>query len=218
MIKALICDLDNTLFATDGISAEVVQPVIDALLAANIGVDAVGVEALYRAIDDCWHRPFDLVAQEYGLSDRLRAAWHSASASLRVTEPLTPYADVPTLALLPLTRFLVTSGYRRFQESKISALGISHLFERVYIDALDDLNRQGKERIFRGILGRHGWAPAEVLVLGDSAESELAAGRRLGMPTIQVLRRGVTRAAEVRFWIRGLEELAPMIDRLNQEP
>jgi hypothetical protein len=39
----------------------------------------------------------------------------------------------------------------------------------------------------------HNLAATEVLVVGDSAESELRVGRELGMVTVQVLRDGVDR-------------------------
>jgi putative hydrolase of the HAD superfamily len=132
-----------------------------------------------------------------------------------VTSPLVPYDDVAGLATLPVRRFLVTSGYRGYQESKIAALGIAHLFEQVLIDTLGEPDRPGKERLFQDVAQRHGWHPRQVLVVGDSAESEITAGNRLGMPTVQVLRPGVDRSPLARYWVAGLGELAGLVERME---
>jgi putative hydrolase of the HAD superfamily len=87
-------------------------------------------------------------------------------------------------------RFLVTSGFRRLQESKVRALGIAHLFAEIHIDAIDEPDRKGKLRIFETILDRNGLRPEEALVVGDNADSEIEAGNRLWIKTVQVLRPG----------------------------
>jgi hypothetical protein len=57
----------------------------------------------------------------------LVAGW-AVSVRLEVATPMRGYADLRTLAELPVLRFLVTSGFRRLQESKIMALGFERLF------------------------------------------------------------------------------------------
>jgi putative hydrolase of the HAD superfamily len=42
---------------------------------------------------------------------------------------------------------LVTSGFRRLQDSKIRALGFASLFEAIHVDAIDEAERKGKEGI-----------------------------------------------------------------------
>jgi HAD superfamily hydrolase (TIGR01549 family) len=89
--------------------------------------------------------------------------------------------DLAVLKELPLQRFLVTSGFRRLQESKVRALGFADWFAGIYSDALDEPNRRGKHGIFQDILSAHGLGPDEVLVVGDNPDSEIEAGNRLGM-------------------------------------
>ena len=85
---------------------------------------------------------------------------------------------------LPVQRFLVTSGFRRLQESKVRALGFADWFAGIYIDALDEPDRRGKHGFFQDILSAHGLRPDEVLVVGDNSDSEIEAGNRLGMPGV----------------------------------
>lgn len=216
MIRALICDLDNTLFPATAIPAEVLQPAVDALLAANAGEDSVDPAHLQRALAECWRRSFDEVALEFALPERLCRVFAMASADLHVDVPLVPYPDITALSALHLRRFLVTTGYRRFQESKIEALGIRPLFDAVFIDALDEpTGRKGKSRIFQQILAENGLSPHEAVVIGDSPGSEIEEGNRLGIPTIQVLRRGVTRTDRAVLHIRSFAELADALGVLE---
>ena len=87
------------------------------------------------------------------------------------------------------------------------ALAVRSLFERVYIDAIDEPNRKGKEAIFAEILRANALDAGEVLVVGDDADSEIAAGNRLGVPTAQIQRAGIPRAVNAIHHIGSLTEL-----------
>ena len=167
-------------------------------------------KTIEHALAAARRRPFDAVAEEFHLPAALHAAWAAANAVLEVAVPLAPYDDVGALARLALPRFLVTTGFRRFQESKIAALGIGHLFDAIYVDALDAPEREGKAGIFCRLVTEHELTPAEVFVVGDSAESELRIGRELGMVTVQVLRDEIAPCAWADRRIRGLYELASL--------
>jgi putative hydrolase of the HAD superfamily len=209
MIRAVIFDLDNCLSAASEHGADLFAPVFAAVRQANQGTltDA----ALERAFDDCWHESFDVVAQRHGFSEEMLRAGSQAYAALEVREPMTGYDDLNILAELPAPLFLVTTGFRRLQASKIRALGINHLFSETHIDALDEAGRRGKRLIFESILERHGFKADEVLVVGDNADSEIEAGRQLGMPTVQILRPGVSRSANAAQHVRGLAEIKQFV-------
>jgi FMN phosphatase YigB (HAD superfamily) len=208
----VIFDLDNTLFPSRSVPPEVLAPALHAVRAANAGAGAITEERLAAALDACWTDSFDAVAARFDLPSVLRAAWHEAQRRLVVATRLTPYADtVPALTALMLPRVLVTTGYRLLQESKVAALGLVPLFESVHIDALDEAPRLGKEEIFRRIVAASSWSPERVVVVGDNAVSEIAAGNRLGMLTVQVLRPGVVRTASARHRIADLSELEPLL-------
>jgi HAD superfamily hydrolase (TIGR01509 family) len=108
---------------------------------------------------------------------------------------------------LPVRRFLVTSGFRRLQESKVRALGFTGWFTAIHIDAIDEPERKGKHGIFQELLVAHGLPPEAVLVVGDNPDSEIEAGNRLGMKTIQILRPGVPRGDNAATHIHNLREL-----------
>ena len=124
------------------------------------------------------------------------------------------YGDLAILAELRAWRFLVTSGFRRLQESKIKALKLDPLFTAVYVDAIDEPDRLGKQALFERILREYELTPTEVLIVGDNADSEIEAGNRLGIKTVQTLRPGVVRASTATFHIHSLAELKQLLSHL----
>src|SRR5688572_4468085 len=150
MIRAIIFDLDNCLSAAKEVGEELMQPVFDAIRKENRG--RLSDEELERAFEDFWRIPLDTVAKDHGFSkEMLDAAW-KVSVRLEVKAPMRGYEDLRVLKDLPVQRFLVTSGFRRLQESKIDALGIRHLFTDAFVDAIDEPNRKGKHGWFKEIL------------------------------------------------------------------
>lgn len=213
MIKAVIFDLDNCLAAADEAGRGLLEPAFAAMRAANDGT--VPEAAVAEGFEDMWRHGLDWVVRAHGFTTAMRDAGWRAMARIEVTEPLSGYGDLGWLEEMELPRFLVTTGFRRLQESKVRALGLAPLFTDIIVDALDDPGRRGKEAIFAEIVGRLGAQPAELLVVGDNDESELAAGARLGMPTVQTLRPGVPRSERAMFHIRSLEELPGVIKVLE---
>ena len=209
MIRAIIFDLDNCLSAADEPGKELLEPVFDAIRQVNHG--RLSDEALAEAFSDCWRHPLDFVAKKHGFAEDMLAAGWAVSVRLEVATPMRGYIDLHTLAELPVARFLVTSGFRRLQESKIKALGFERLFTAIYVDAIDEAGRKGKQSIFAGILDAYRLKPEEVLVVGDNPDSEIEAGNRLGITTVQVVRAGVPRGNNASHYIGDLAELKALL-------
>lgn len=219
MIKAIIFDLDNCLSAADEPGSALLEPVFDAIRQANRGT--LPDDALEVALADCWYHAMDFVAKKHGFSDEMLAAGWAVISQIRVTTPMRGYGDLPILADLrgdpfPML-FLVTSGFRQLQDSKVKALSVEQPFEQwftgIYIDAIDEPDRTSKQAIFQTILAAHSLSPAEVLVVGDNPDSELAAGERLGIATVQTLRPGVEKNDLATHHIQTLSELKALIER-----
>ena len=204
-MQAVIFDLDNCLCPADAVGRALYEAAFDAIRAANDG--RVAPAALDAALEACWHTAFDLVARQYGFSETMTRAGDAAFRQVEVHGPLQSYADLALVKELPLRRYLVTTGYRRLQESKIRALGIAPWFEQVLVDAIDEPGHPGKKMAFQQIAQRDGFAPHDVMVVGDNPVSDLAAGRALGMVTVQLLRPGVLPADDVDHRFAGLREV-----------
>jgi HAD superfamily hydrolase (TIGR01549 family) len=205
VIKALIFDLDSCLCAANEVGDQLFRPAFDAIRRANHGT--VPDDVLEKAFSDCWRFPFTDVAHKYHFTDEMTKAGFAAFAQIEVTEPMHGYGDLHILRELRQKLFLVTSGFRRLQESKVNALGIRELFAEVRIDAIDEPGSKGKAQHFEEILKSHSLNPEETMVVGDNPDSEIAAGNRLGTKTVQVLRSGVPRGDNATHHIESLNEL-----------
>jgi putative hydrolase of the HAD superfamily len=214
VIKALIFDLDSCLCAANEVGDQLFEPAFDAIRRANYG--DVTDSALKQAFSDCWRFPFSDVADKYGFTDEMTKAGFAAFAQVEVTEPMRGYGDLHVLRELSQKLFLVTSGFRRLQGSKINALGIRPLFTEIRIDAIDEPEPKGKLRIFGEILQKHSLKPEQVTVIGDNPDSEIAAGNRLGMKTIQVLRPGVPFGDKASYYTNSLYTLKPILSSLGR--
>lgn len=209
MIRAIIFDLDSCLSAADETGQGLYEPAFNAIRAANQGTHSIA--NLEQAFADMWRLPFDFVAKKYAFTPAMFEAGWAALRDIEVTMPMRGYGDLGALVELPVQRLLVTSGFRRLQESKIRALGITPLFAEIRVDAIDEPNPRGKQAIFEELLRVHQLAPAEVLIVGDNLDSELAAGHRLGMRTVQTLRPGVPRDPAATHHISDLHELKRLL-------
>jgi HAD superfamily hydrolase (TIGR01549 family) len=209
VIKALIFDLDSCLCAANEVGDQLFQPAFEAIRRANHG--AVADDVVKQAFSDCWRFPFDDVAHKYGFTDEMTNEGFAAFAKIEVTSPMYGYGDLHVLRELRQKLFLVTSGFRRLQQSKVKALGILELFAEVRIDAIDESRSKGKAQHFEEILKSHSLKPEEIMVVGDNPDSEIAAGNRLGMKTVQVLRPGVPRGENATHHIKSLAELGNLL-------
>jgi putative hydrolase of the HAD superfamily len=202
---AVIFDLDNCLAAADEPGEALLAPVFGAVRAANDGT--LTAAALDAAFHDCWFHAFDWAAARHGFSHEMRRAGWDAFRQIEVRGVMRGYGDLDLLPTLGDLRFLVTSGFRRLQESKVRALEVAHHFDEVIVDALDEPDRRGKKGIFADIIERHRLDRSDVLVVGDNPESELAAARQLDLPRVQILRPGVSAAPDVRDRVPDLAAL-----------
>jgi putative hydrolase of the HAD superfamily len=209
MTKAIIFDLDSCLAAANEVGDELFSTAFAAIRSANRG--AVTESALREALAECWLCAFDLIATKYQFSEAMRNAGWQAFRQTEVAQPMYGYGDLNVLKELPGQLFLVTSGFRRLQESKVKALRLDDIFAAIYVDAIDEPERRGKYRIFKELLAKYGLHRNEVLVVGDNPDSEIEAGNRLGMKTIQILRLGVTSSANAKAHIHNLHELKALL-------
>jgi putative hydrolase of the HAD superfamily len=215
-VRAIIFDLDNCLAAANEVGEQLLEPVFAAVRAVNAG--ALTSDALDAAFRDCWVHAFDFVAATHQFTPRMRAAGWEAFRQIEVRTPMSGYGDLALLPSLGERRFLVTSGFRRLQESKVRALGIATCFDAVIVDAIDEPARRGKERTFRDIMNKFDLHAADVLVVGDNAESELAAAARLGLRSAQMIRPCVSPADGVTVHVRDLAELRDWLDLTMPPP
>ncbi|MEL7248677.1 MAG: HAD family hydrolase [Bacteroidota bacterium] len=180
----LIIDLDDTIFPTKSMNPVIFDPAIslvrDYLLANRTALVAE------EAIAELWTRPIDYVLVKYELPEPIIANFYQAIAVVDYQQlEISPFADYQVLKSIALPKILVTTGLEELQVAKIKALGIRADFMGVFIDDPRLKPRRYKRTIFKQILSDMRLHPSQTWVIGDNPDSELKAGKEMGMNTIQ---------------------------------
>ncbi|MDO8495928.1 MAG: HAD family hydrolase [bacterium] len=207
MIKAVIFDLDMCILNTHTLTGPFFQPVLDAIYNSDLSLE------LKEKINyQLWTTSLEDTVEMFSIPEDTAERMREAYRRIEVPDGIKTFGDEAYIQDLPVIKILVTTGYLRFQETKIEKLGIAHLFEEIIIDALDDKDkRKGKKKIFEELLKKNGWKEDEVLVVGDNPASELGVAKALGIPTVQTLRPTIVRWDEADYHIQSLSELGDIV-------
>lgn len=174
--KAIIYDLDNTIYPVSAIGDTLFAPLFDTI--RDSGQHDADFEAIRK---DIMKTPFRLVAKRYNFSEALTKKGIAIQENLEYKQPIATFDDYPEILNINSERFLVTTGFLTMQQSKIEHLGIKNDFREIHIV---DPTKSNKKEVFAAILQRYDYIPDEVIVVGDDIESEIAAAKALGIHTV----------------------------------
>jgi len=191
-VKAILFDLDDTLFDCYGLLVEAARRRA-ARAMVDAGLPCTEEEAYQKQIELAEkHGPrfdvFDAMTNLYGVAGELAQVALAAYNSAEVGD-IEPFPDVPeTLTDLRAQGYkllMCTSGVYARQERKIEALGIAGHFDEILINDIE--TGQHREDCFLELLDRHHLKPGEVLCVGDRIQAEIKTGNSMGMTTVQML-------------------------------
>ena len=176
--KTIILDLDNTIYPVSSIGDKLFKSLLK--LITESGEYKGNFDAIKAEI---FRRPFQFIADEFSFSEKLKSDSLLLLEELTYDEPIVPFEDYKFTRQFECKKFLVTTGFNKMQQSKIRNLGIANDFEEIFVidPGSSDLN---KTDIFRKILKDYNFEAADVIVVGDDLNSEIKAGKELGIATI----------------------------------
>jgi putative hydrolase of the HAD superfamily len=164
-IRALIFDLDDTIYATKSVVTEMYKDLF-AVLKPQLS------ETIFDSIsEDILTTPFHIVADRYAIDRDLKEEGLKICLEMDFEGPMQPFPDYRLTLENSADRYLVTAGYTRLQKAKIRQLGIENTAEMTKVD------------VFEQIMNKYNYEPSEVLVIGDNPESELKAAKGFGFAT-----------------------------------
>ncbi len=203
--KALIIDLDNTIFPVSSLSGDLFLPILTLIEKSG------EFEGDFNKVrNDILRRPFQRVASDYHFSENLIAEGTVLLINAVCTRRISTYDDYEELRKLKCRKYLVTSGFMKMQQSKIDMLGIRNDFDRIHI--IDPLTSQlSKKDIFSDILENNHLNKNEVLVVGDDPDSEIKAAGELGIDSILYKRSGNNETAKINGSISHFSQLADLL-------
>jgi putative hydrolase of the HAD superfamily len=176
--KALILDLDNTIYPVSSIGEKLFAPLFEIILKDEHvagKIDAIKKEVM--------RRPFQQVANDFHFSKELTDKGVSILKLVSYNDSIEPFADYKFIRALNIDKFLVTTGFRKMQQSKVDAMQLQHDFKDIHI--IDPTaTEKVKKDVFNEIVKQYDYNKADVIVVGDDLRSEIKAAQDLGIDAV----------------------------------
>ncbi|GAB2686806.1 hypothetical protein GCM10027037_06040 [Mucilaginibacter koreensis] len=206
MIKAIITDLDNTIYPVNSIGDRLFAPLIDLLEEHK---NEIGEDAIQEIKKEIMKKPFQQVADKHGVSPELKQQGIDLLNNLAYDQPMQAYADYHFMQQVKAQKFLVTMGFTKMQESKFDMLNLRADYQETIVV---DPEKTDKKKLdaFKEIITKYNLKPEEVLVVGDDVESEIKAGKDLGMPTYLRDEKGDYPAGTATYQYPTLEHMSEL--------
>lgn len=176
--KAIILDLDNTIFPVPSIGHKLFAPLFEL-----IEQEGSHKDDLEKIKDEVMRRPFQQVAKDHHFNEALTSKCVAVLKELAYKDIIEPFEDYAIVKHWPVDKFLVTTGFVKMQQSKVDRLGLGADFKEIHIVDPATTNKTKKD-VFADIIQRHGYSKEEVLVVGDDPNSEIKAAHELGIDAV----------------------------------
>ena len=176
--KAIIFDLDNTIYSVRSIGNKLFGSLFDLIIQ-----DGNHQDNLEKIKDEIMRRPFQQVAKNFGFSEQLTQRGTALLQGLEYMGQIEPFEDYHYVKNFRVDKYLVTTGFVKLQGSKIDGMRIREDFIEIHI--IDPATSgKTKKDVFDDITRRHGYNVSEIVVVGDDPQSEIKAARELDIEAV----------------------------------
>jgi putative hydrolase of the HAD superfamily len=212
MKKALILDLDNTIYPVSSIADNLFGQLFQTLDQYADRINAKDAERVNKIKNEMTRRPFQHIAEEFKLDEELRNKMVDALKNMSYDLPMRPYNDYHHVQSIPIDKFLVTTGFIKLQMSKVRMLGIEGDFRDIHI-VDPEMNEQTKKDVFEMLMETHGYKREDLLVIGDDPQSEIKAAKALGVDTFLYDPENKYPEAEVTYRSNTLKDVLNILEQ-----
>jgi len=216
MIKAVIFDIDNTLFPSNDFAELARRNAITSMIEAGMDVDEnTAYKKLRRVIDRYgpnYPRHFHMLLKELGLpyDPKIIAAgivaYHQAKTSIF------HYPDVPkTLISLRERGYklcVASEGRALKQWDKLIRLGLHNIFHEVFVTS------KKSEKFYKSMVAKLKLKPHEVMMVGDRLDKDIFPAKSAGIVTVLIARDHAGKGAD--YSVKNFEELLKIIEELGK--
>lgn len=214
MVKAILFDIDNTLFPSNDFAELARRNAINAMIEAGLDVDAGKAYVKLRRVIDKYGpnypRHFNILLRELGRQSDPKiiaagiVAYHQAKTSIF------PYPPVPATILHLRERgywvCVASEGRALKQWDKLIRLGLHNIFHEVFVTS-----RKSKQ-FYGSVLRKLKLPPNEVMMVGDNIEKDITPAREAGIITVLVTQKP-NKAAD--YHVKHIGELPKILERLQ---
>jgi len=190
VIKAVLFDLDGTLYDRDSLAAALIDEQYAAFAGELHGISRARFLVDVHAMDDHGHGEketgYPKLVQAWGLDATLAARllahfWANFDRHCRLDADAHP--TLKELRRRGMKLGVVTNGPSAMQRHKLALLGLEHVFDAVVVSGEEGV-RKPDEEIFRRALARCGVAAHEALFVGDHPVADIAGAQGAGLHAV----------------------------------
>lgn len=178
-MQTLILDLDNTIYPVKSIGEKLFAPLFNLLQSPEYGLES---STITNAKEQIMRIPFQKVAVQFNFPSNLTNTAMELLRNLTYDGPMSYFEDYTLIREIMTRKFLLTTGFKKLQDSKIRSLQIENDFEEIFV-VDPDTSVMTKKDMMVHIMEKYNLLPAGLLVVGDDPESEIKAGKELNIAT-----------------------------------
>ncbi|MBI5158681.1 TIGR02253 family HAD-type hydrolase [Candidatus Micrarchaeota archaeon] len=223
-IKAVLLDIDDTLFASSEFSELARMQAVHAMKRMGLKQDTKKIFALLQKIVEKHGSNYpghlNVLVHELKVEKRLKAriiaagvaAYHNAKHSIQ------PFPEVPeTLVRLRdagYELYVASEGRTLKQWDKLIRLGLAHFFDDVFVS--EDLECMKSKKFYSRIARKLKLKPSELVMVGDRKDKDIVPAREAGMHTVRIVAGAFakTTGPEADYKIRKMSELTRVLSKL----
>ncbi len=188
--KAIIWDLDNTLYRITPEYSDVLDGVMAKVLVKDLGVK-LDYETAKKKVKESYAQYRDggeLFYKEHGVDAK---TFYDAYHNNVPVELIEPFVGLPErLASLPVEQFIFTYSSRSLAEKILKKIGLYELFKgRFYsVEDFNTLKKNESADVYLQLCEAIGFAPKDCIFVDDSY-SNLKYPKEIGMTTVRIFYR-----------------------------
>ncbi|MFH1664178.1 MAG: uridine diphosphate-N-acetylglucosamine-binding protein YvcK [archaeon] len=230
MIKAVIFDLDDTLFDCSSLLvANARKRAAKALAEAGINLSEKQLVEEQKKLNELnpTSNVFDLIAEKFLSEEKAKDAVKKALEAYNsdVVEEIHLFDGaremLESLKEKKIKLILITSGITRRQQKKIELLNLRSLMDEIFIHDIE--TGPDKEKFFVEALKRFNLKPSEVVSVGDRIHSEIRIANKMGMNSVRLLHGRFSKVKpknvleEADYSVKFISELPEAINALEKK-
>ncbi len=215
MIKAILFDIDNTLFPSNDFAELARRHAISLMIEAGLEVDAdeayAKLQLIIKRYGPNYPKHFDALLKKFGLKPNPKiiaagiVAYHQAKTSIF------PYPDVPhTLIRLREEGYRVcaaSQGVAIKQWDKLIRLGLHNILHEVFVTP------KKSKKFYKSVLRKLHLNPQEVVMVGDNVGTDIKPAREAGITTILVSPERKSKDAD--YTVKNVGEIPKILEGLR---